>query len=174
MTINDFKDFGDECLADIKEYVKNYIDTIDQQFDNNNGLFFYGSNGVGKSMLSSIILKQAYIHRYSGRRVTFGKYISLYTESWGSKNKEVIEENFSDQYKSVEFLVLEEVGKEIDSKIAKPILEDLLRYREENGLVTIMCSNISLQIIQKDYGNSITSLIKGNMTPIKIIGADRR
>ena len=36
-------------------------------------------------------------------------------------------DNLYQNYKNVEFLVLEEVGKEIDSKIAKPILEDLLR-----------------------------------------------
>ena len=70
--------------------------------------------------------------------------------------------------------MLEEVGKEIDSKITKPILEDLLRYREEKGLVTIICTNLTIKDLEDLYGASIMSLIKGNMTPIKITGKDRR
>ena len=70
--------------------------------------------------------------------------------------------------------MLEEIGKEIDSKIAKPILEDLLRYREEHGLVTIICCNLDLPEFKNLYGNSICSLVNGNETIIKIVGKDRR
>ena len=86
----------------------------------------------------------------------------------------MLEQDLLEKYKGVEFLVLEEIGKEIDSKISKPILEDLLRYREEHGLVTIICSNITIREIQEIYGTSITSIIKGCMTPIKIVSNDKR
>lgn len=135
-----------------------------------------GSNGVGKSYLSCIIMKEAYRHRYSCRRVTFSSYISAYTESWGASKDErdVLENDLLDKYKGVEFLVLEEIGKEIDSKIAKPILEDLLRFREEHGLTTIICTNLTPQSLKEIYGASIVSLINGNMTVIIIDGEDKR
>ena len=175
-TIRDFKDYGSDDLRRVKQFVTKYIDDIDENIEDNKGIFFFGSNGVGKSFLSCIILKEAYRHRYSCRRVTFSQYISAYTESWGANktDREVLEQDLLDKYKGVEFLVLEEIGKEIDSKIAKPILEDLLRYREEHGLVTFMCSNISIKEIQDIYGASITSIIKGCMTPIKITNSDQR
>ena len=175
-TLKDFSDYGSKDLADIKKFCGEYIDNLEDNIEDNRGIFFYGSNGVGKSFLSCIILKEAYRHRYSCRRVTFSSYINAYTESWGAKkdDKEVIEADLLDKYKGVEFLVLEEIGKEIDSKIAKPILEDLLRYREEHGLVTIICSNITPKVIEEVYGASIVSIIKGCMTPIKIVSKDKR
>ena len=108
--------------------------------------------------------------------MTFSSYISAYTESWGATKTErdVVEQDLLDKYKGVEFLVLEEIGKEIDSKIAKPILEDLLRYREEHGLVTIICTNLTPSTIKELYGASICSLINGNMTVIVIDSEDKR
>ena len=175
-TLKDFNTYNDKVLKEVKKFVTNYIDNIEENIDDNKGIFFFGANGVGKSFLSCIILKEAYRHRYSCRRVTFSQYISAYTESWGANktDREVLEQDLLDKYKGVEFLVLEEIGKEIDSKIAKPILEDLLRYREEHGLVTIICCNMTLQEFKSQYENSICSIIAGTQTIIKIVGKDRR
>lgn len=175
-TINDFDTFGKKSLKQIKSFVQDYLDNIENNIDEGNGICFIGSNGVGKSFLSCIILKEMYRHRYSCRRVTFSSYINAYTESWGASksDKDVIEQDLYDKYKGVEFLVLEEIGKEIDSKIAKPILEDLLRYREEHGLVTLICTNMTPRDIKDSYGASICSLINGNMTVIVIDSEDMR
>lgn len=175
-TIADFDTFGKKSLRQIKEFVKDYLDNLEDNIEENNGICFIGSNGVGKSFLSCIILKEVYRHRYSCRRVTFSAYISAYTESWGANKSErdLVEQDLLDKYKGVEFLVLEEIGKEIDSKIAKPILEDLLRYREEHGLVTIICSNLTPNTIRELYGASVCSLINGNMTIIAIDSEDKR
>ena len=175
-TLKDFSDYGSKDLADIKKFCGEYIDNLEDNIEDNRGIFFYGSNGVGKSFLSSIILKEFYRYRYSCRRVTFAQYINEYTRVWDyhGDEKDTMESDFYSRYKAVEFLVLEEIGKEIDSKIAKPILEDLLRYREENGLVTVICSNITPKVFTSEYGNSVMSLIQGNMTPIQLVGKDRR
>lgn len=176
ITIEDFEAF-DEELLDVKTYVEEYISDIPARFNQNSGLLFFGSNGVGKTMLASIIAKECYRNRYSVRRVTFMEYISQYTRAWGAKTpeeKETQESLFYDNFKGVEFLVLEEVGKEIESNINVSILEDCLRYREDKGLVTIICTNLSGKNLFERYGASIESLIKGNFTPIKVVGKDRR
>lgn len=175
-TIKDFDTFGKKSLGQIKTFVQDYLNNLENNVEENNGICFIGSNGVGKSFLSCIILKEMYRHRYSCRRVTFSAYISAYTESWGAtkSDRDVIEQDLLEKYKGVEFLVLEEIGKEIDSKIAKPILEDLLRYREEHGLVTIICTNLTPSTIKELYGASICSLINGNMTVIVIDSEDKR
>lgn len=175
-TIKDFNTYGKKSLRSIKDFVIDYIDNIEDNISDNRGICFIGSNGVGKSFLSCIIMKEAYRHRFSCRRVTFSSYISAYTESWGANksDRDVLEQDLLDKYKGVEFLVLEEIGKEIDSKIAKPILEDLLRYREEHGLVTLMCTNMTSESIRELYGTSVISLINGNMTVVFIDSEDRR
>lgn len=175
-TISDYETFGKESLQDVKSFVEDYINNIATNLNDGNGICFIGSNGVGKSFLSCIILKEAYMHRYSCRRITFSSYISAYTESWGASKSErdVIEQDLLEKYKGVEFLVLEEIGKEIDSKIAKPILEDLLRYREEHSLTTIICTNLTASAIRELYGSSVCSLINGCMTVILIDSEDMR
>ena len=175
-TLKDFNTYNDKGLKNVKSFVKSYIDNLEENIENSRGIFFYGANGVGKSLLSCIIMKEVYKHRYSCRRVTFSQYISAYTESWGAKKSErdVIEQDILDKYKGVEFLVLEEIGKEIDSKIAKPILEDLLRYREEHGLTTVICCNMHLEDFRKYYESSICSIINGTQTVVNIVGEDRR
>ena len=128
-------------------------------------------------MLASIILKNAYIYRYTIRRCTYSEYITEHTKLWSANSlyeKEYLEEYFYQKYKSVDFLVIEEIGKEIDTKLSLPILEDCLRYREDKGLVTIICTNLSISILKEKYGESIISLIQGNTIPIKIESIDRR
>lgn len=176
-SINSFNTFGKKSLAEVKNFVVDYLNNLDSNIEDNKGICFIGSNGVGKSYLSCIILKEAYRRRYSCRRVTFSSYISAYTESWNTRDrseKDTLETVLYEKYKGVEFLILEEIGKEIDSKIAKPILEDLLRYREEHGLVTIICTNMTPKDIKDSYGASICSLINGNMTVIVIDSEDMR
>lgn len=164
-------------LKEVKEFVTDYISDIDSNFDDNKGLFLCGSNGVGKTMLSCIILKEAYRHRYSSRRTTFVEYMDKYTKVWSARSvdeKEQFEDELYTYYKAVEFLVLEELGKEIDNKASAPVLEDLLRYREDNGLVTIFCTNLNPEMISERYGESCMSLLKGNTVPLTIESKDRR
>ena len=52
--LEDFKTY--EGVKEVKVFVKDYIDHLDQNIEENKGIFFCGSNGVGKSMLSCIIL----------------------------------------------------------------------------------------------------------------------
>lgn len=175
-TLKDFDTFSKNSLKQVKNFVEDYMCNLCNNIDDGNGICFMGSNGVGKSFLSCIILQEAYRHRYSCRRVTFSTYINAYTESWGANkaDRDTIEQDLLDRYKGVELLVLEEIGKEIDSKIAKPILEDLLRYREEHGLTTIICTNLTPSTLKDIYGASICSLINGSMTVITIDGDDKR
>lgn len=176
-TIDDFKSNGNPDLVLVKGFVTEYVNRIDYNFSKNYGIYFCGSNGVGKTMLSCIILKEAYRHRYSSRRSTFVEYIDKYTRAWSSKTSDEKSQNEDElytYYKGVEFLVLEEVGKEIDSKIAAPILEDLLRYREDKGFVTIICTNLDIDTINERYGASVVSLLKGNTTPVTIVSRDER
>ena len=176
-TLKDFDVKGKSELKKVKGLVQAYIEDLDSNFENNKGLFLYGSNGVGKTMLSSIILKEAYRHRYTSRRSTFVEYVNKYTKVWNAKSadeKATLEDELYTYYKAVEFLVLEEVGKEIDSKVSAPILEDLLRYREDNGLVTIVCTNLNISLMTERYGESCISLLKGNTTPVMIECEDKR
>lgn len=175
--VADLDDFGSDERRKFVDFMTDYLEDIPTRFNQNQGLFLFGSNGVGKSFCSCLIVKMAYVYRYTSRRCTFMEYIQKYTRLWNIKNAEEKEEAeglFFHKYKAVEFLVLEEIGKELDTKLAPTVLEDLLRYREERGLVTIICTNLEPKDVIERYGNSVGSLIKGNFTPIRIVGSDKR
>ena len=160
---------------DLKDFVSKYIQDL-ENWQLEKGIFFFGSNGVGKTYLSSIILKHAYICRYTCYRITLANYSDVYTRVWSGRSldeKSELEEKLY-QYKGCEILVLEEIGKNIDSTISTPILEDLLRYREDKNLITIICTNMKLDGVKELYGESVCSLIKGATVPIKIVGEDFR
>ena len=174
--IEDFDTFGEEKYEAVKELVADYIANLDDNFNDCRGIFFYGSNGTGKSTLASFIIKEAYRRRYTAYRVTFANYIDCYTRSWSSKDlaeKEELEVDLY-RYKAAEFLALEEVGKEIESSVTAPILEDLIRYREDRQLPTIICTNLQMKNLRRMYGESVYSLLIGNTTPVKIEGKDQR
>lgn len=176
-TIEDFHTFGKDSLKEVKSFIQDYLFRFSDRVQNCEGLFLYGSNGVGKTFIACILVKEAYKYRFTTKRVTFSQYINLYTEVWDAKGVEqraLYEDALYQNAKSVEFLVLEEVGKEIDTKIGAPILEDLLRYREDHGLTTVICANLSPKDIEERYGESIFSLMQGNMIPVLIEGKDER
>ncbi len=166
----------DADLISAKENVEKYIRNFTRNFEIGHGIVLHGDNGVGKSFLANIIIKEAYRHRYSSMRCTLMKYSHEYRRGWSvsPEEKDDWEDAFYKDYKAVEFLALEEIGKEYaNGQGIKVELEDLLRYREENLLPTIVCTNIDITttLLAETYGPSIASLLFGNYTHIGIYGS---
>lgn len=175
LNVEDLEDFGFEARATLIDYVKDYVNNIDQRYEDNVGLLLTGSNGVGKTLIASLVLKEAYRARYVCKRTTFSEYINKYTRMWDKSIPDEEREQFYYYYKGSDFLVLEEVGKEFSNpELAITVLEELLRFREENGSPTIICTNLDTTALLNKYGMSVFSLMKGNMQPFVIVGKDLR
>lgn len=167
---------GSEERDKLVSFIKEYIADFENNLESCKGIFIYGSNGVGKTFISSILLKEAYKRRYSCKRISFMEYCSLYTRVWDASNLEERQSLEASLYevKGAEFLVLEEIGKGVENSVTIPILEDLLRYREDNWYTTVIATNLSPKAVKEQYGKSIFSLITGNFTPVKIEDSDYR
>lgn len=160
----------------LKRFICEYLEKINENFANNRGLYFYGSNGTGKTFMSCLVLREAYRHRFTARRITFAEYCKKYTKSWGAKSADEREMYESELYefKAAEFLLLEEIGKGVENSTTIPILEDLLRYREDKGYPTLFATNLRIEQVKELYGSSIYSLITGHCIPVKMEEKDRR
>ena len=67
LCIEDFDTYDEEDLLTVRNFISEYLDNISDKFENNQGLFMYGSNGVGKTFLASMIVIEAYRCRYSAK-----------------------------------------------------------------------------------------------------------
>jgi DNA replication protein DnaC len=158
---------------EIRDTFARYLENLDDMFDDNVNLVLYGVNGSGKTYLSSLIIKEAYRLRYSSYMITFQNYLNL-TFGKDEESKEYIH-----SINNCEFLVLDEIGKEIDAinNYNVIVLENLLKIRETLGHPTILCMNLNLDNkdgFYEQYGNSIKSLVDGNYVKIKFAGRDFR
>jgi DNA replication protein DnaC len=159
---------------DFREVFVRYMDNLEVMFEDKINLILYGANGAGKTYLSSLIIKDAYIKRFSAFRTTLQGYIDLQFK----KNEEGITEKI-DKIENAEFLVIDEVGKETFAKNQFNIikLEELLRQRDTIGRPTIICTNLPLEGehgLYKQYGKSIASLVEGNYLKLEFVGEDNR
>lgn len=158
---------------DKKEIFSRYIENLPMMVEDKMNLVLYGSNGSGKTYLTSIIVKEAYRQRYTSFRITLETFIQLHF-----KNDDHSIEKLQKIY-ACELLVVDEVGKETvmknDFNIVK--FEELLRQRDTEGLVTILCMNLDLEGnggFYEQYGNSIKDLVEGNALKVEFEGDSNR
>lgn len=174
------REYAEAKLSDYKldevinKIFGNYLSHIETMREDNVGLIMFGKNGNGKTWLSSLIVKEAYIYRYSSFLVTLQSFIDMHfrknEEDIRIKMRKIIE---------CDFLVIDEVGKETFAKnqFNIGVLEELLRQRGTLGKPTIICTNLPLGGeggLYKQYGKSIESLIDGNYLQVEFKGEDNR
>lgn len=160
LTWKDFR-FTNEGL---KKVLTGYTSHCDEMYRDNICILLSGSNGVGKTYASSIILQYVYSCYYTARLLTFKDLISK------TFNNEDV-----DVYYNVDFLVLDELGAEVNLKSSseKSLLEELLKQRFSKGLPTIICTNLDLNTIKTRYGNTVFSMLS-EYIKIDITGEDVR
>lgn len=168
-TLSDYK-----LESDLQELFYNYLTNIELMYRDNVGLILFGANGNGKTWLSSLIVKEAYIFRFSSFRVTLQNYIDMQFR----KDEEEIRDKLR-KIADCDFLVIDEVGKETFAKnqFNIAILEELLRHRDALGKPTFICTNLPLESqggLYDQYGKSVTSLIDGNYIQVEFNGDDYR
>lgn len=161
-----------EGEEEVKETVKRYIEHIHDMFDDCINLTILGGNGSGKSFVTSIILKHALMHHYSAKRITLKRFIDLTFIPSNDKTEEIKEEL---RYTAnADFLVLDEVGSEPKNNMhLSATFEELMKFREEKGLPTIICTNLDVEEISETYGNTIFSLYEQSCK-LKFVNDDAR
>lgn len=169
-TLNDYV-YDDE----IKELFKNYISNLHDMYEDRINLCLYGSNGAGKTFLSSLVVKEAYRLRYNSALITLQNLIDL-----NFKYSKTIEDYAKlKMINESHFLVIDEVGKETFTKTGSNInlLEETLRNAITKGQVIILCTNLPLEGeggLYEQYGTSIQSLIDGSFVKVEFNNADYR
>ncbi len=156
------------------ESVRKYIDRLDELYVKSVGLYLYGGFGVGKTGLLVEVLKQA-IKKYSVSFLFFPDLIhtlSAFDSVSGEERARV-----EDLLTTSDFLLLDDIGREYRKEGSSWVganIDQYFRKRVNNGLPTLMTSNFSLDKAREFYGESILSVFRGSLIPIKVEGRDFR
>ena len=167
-TLEDFK--GDKKVLKV---VTDYIENIDGNLEHGKGLFFIGNNGVGKTYLTTSILKEAVEQKKTAQFSSLGGLVELFTAGWHSESEK---RRFQTKIRNVEILAIDDVGKEYrgGSGLSEVIFDNLIRYRVQRKKTTVLTSNQNPKDIKTLYGASIASLLNECVKIVKVSGEDYR
>lgn len=150
--------------SQVEKLFRGYTEHCDKMLRDCVNLLLMGSNGAGKSFVSSIILQECYVKYYTTRFITFKDLIHK------TFNREDVE-----PFLSADFLVVDELGAEVSLKsdAEKSLLEDILKQRFAKGKPTIICSNLNVDALKDRYGNTFYSMLS-EFVKVEIVGKDGR
>jgi DNA replication protein DnaC len=153
-----------------------YVSDLKASYVGGKSIFFQGTHGVGKSFVSTSILKKACLVGYNVLYTTLSDVVSILTSA-SNEEKYLARRELT----LVDFLALDEVDNrffntESSADLYARSLESVLRTRAQNKLPTIMCTN-SPNIVNSLNGSmksSIDSLMSGHIEKFVVIGKDIR
>lgn len=155
--------------ADLEEALKRVSDRrpVDEFIaGERQGLFLPGMNGCGKTYLSCAIMIEMMKRRVHSYRSDAVQLVRQYTDG---SNWEI-----PAKFLQPKLLVLDEVAKELDSKVSLVAIETLVTWRGENDKQTIIVSNFGLTQIAERYGPTLPSKMREFYTPVRLPDEDLR
>jgi DNA replication protein DnaC len=151
---------------------KNYMDQIVEKRRTGQGLILYGTNGTGKSCMAICIGKE---YRRRGHPVLFVeaadlKRLVIEREMFDE------EQTFWDRALNVDVLLLDDVGKgtQDSTGLGARLLDELIRHRNANMLVTILTTNMNMEQLGEELKLSSMASLKEHAMPVHVCGIDRR
>lgn len=152
-----------ENLRILRDYAENF--TVSSP-----SLLFIGGTGLGKTHLSSAIAK-AVIDR--GYDVLYDTAIHLFSAFEDEKFRG--ENHGTEKYFSTEFLILDDLGTEMNSPFVTACLYDIVNSRLLCGLPMLISTNLSPKELAARYGERVLSrLLSDSFRSLVFVGKDAR
>ena len=167
--------YGDK---DFLEFYKNYIFDLNKTYIDGKSVIIHGNKGTGKTLVSSQILKIVLSKKYSALFTTLDDMISSIS------NKQSVAE-YKYKIMNTDFIVIDEFDSRFVSdtlasqNFIGSIFESTIRYRLQNKMPTIICTNNSLDefnnIFEKTlFSKTLQSLFNMYASHIIVTGIDFR
>ena len=161
-------------LQQCKEYVLNF----DNNFKNCQGMYIFGTQGVGKTTLATLIAKYVAFKKNPYKRnrryqVAFASYDKLIIWDKNTFNIDM-QQKLNTFINKAELAVIDNVGGELITPATVKLLDRIIRERRNNGYPTIITANFTLSEMQKHYGDAIKDFISQSFNQMPVIGENIR
>lgn len=169
----DFK--GDVAVLD---YATSWLRDIEANVEAGRGFFLWSEvNGVGKSLIASLVLKECVLSGYKCYMTTFQNMLSAMKSGWKDAD---YDRWYRGKIDSAQVLLIDDLGKEVvdntgfNKDFAKQTVDSLMRTRVQQGRPTLFTSNFSPSGLSQYYGIAFVSLLQECVEPVHVKGRDYR
>lgn len=153
----DWEDYEGDPVVEtaIKKYLEGHSNFVSRGV----GLLMGGPFGVGKTMLTTLLLKELVKLGYRCYATTFANTVEQFTAGWKSAEEQ---RHFRDKFVNSDVLLLDDLGREFKSKsgLSETTFDNILRTRVQSGRPTLVTTNLSLSDLEEGYGGSVISLLR--------------
>lgn len=146
-----------EGADEIVEHLSKYLLDHKRFIDRGIGLFFQGPRGVGKTMLCILAMKELIQRGYKCFAATAQDTIDLLNASWHS---DADHEYFHQKFMGSQVVLLDDLGRERETKWAAPTFDNIVRGRVQAGRPTFITTNLTDYEIESRYGAGILDHIR--------------
>lgn len=166
-----WEDFTND--PDALESVYKYLDKAREARQDGVGLFLWGANGTGKSLLMALAFRHLLYRRARVKIITLSTLITRFTGSWYDKEER---ERFHQGLLNADFLGIEEIGKEFKSAtdLGSVVLDSIVKYRIQRKLPTWATTNLDPKNVTDYYTEDIASMMRECCLPVQVTGKDFR
>ena len=133
------------------------------------GLVFMGPGGVGKTLLSNLIIKELIKRGHKCYASSVSAMKEALTAGWNSDEEK---RWFDRRFRYSQVLLLDDLGKEHKNTLSQSTFDGVLRTRVQGGRPTILTTNLSLDAMSSGYGSSVLSLLRRQSLVLEMEGED--
>lgn len=171
------KEFENDPEA--KKMVQSYLQQLKDMVRKGIGLYLWGANGTGKSHLMHCTFKALLHQRYTVKILTLDELVDKFTASWYN---EEVKANFHRILLTVQFLGIDEFGKNVGADgepnylpdLVKRVIEEVIRYRVHTKKPIWITSNTEPKNVASVFSEDVASLLSEACVPVKVCGCDYR
>lgn len=170
-----FDDITHPQTIGVRTRLRAYITNLESNLENGHGAFLYGSTGLAKTGIASIILSEALRNGHTGYFLTLDQCVDLYAGGWRDAE---LKYKYQETVLGTDILVIDELGNEARTnlQLVSSCLNDILRKRYNNLQATIITSNLLFGKVRTVYGDEVYSILSDPnfMTAYEFKGVDFR
>ena len=152
------------------DIVTEFCDNMEGKFKRGIGIYLYGPNGTGKTAMLCYILRKTLIKKIPSFYITMYDLFTMIRSGFDNEFQNELSKDIMD----MDFLIIDEVGKIKTTEFVVFEFENMIRRRINQRKVTALASNYTVVELQKAFGDSIISLIRGNTKTFMVGGRDLR
>lgn len=173
-SLEDFTN-DDEALSKVKKYIKESADF----YKDGIGLYLWGSNGTGKTTLMNCAFKEFISKGYKVRIYSMDEIVDKFTSSWYSEDEK---QELNNVLRNIDFLGIDEMGKNVDKDgnpiylpdLVKRVMESVIRFRVQMNKPIWFASNTDPIYVKDVFSEDVASLLREAVIPVCVRGEDFR